>query len=303
MYSTFAVNDNATTQTGRGLGWSDIETLLLIECYATHLPLIDQSQNDHDKGVAYRNLSKEYNEKAQQKNCLPRNLEAIKNKWRLLIEGFKQEFIRRHTSGESGGFVFAPGSLYAKIDELLGDYPTIRPPITYTSHSRQFTDNRRQTPENDTNEEARQANEHVRPSMPEDMERESCRRRTGPSQPTPPSPSLSVQLTDDTPQPTLRQQAPSAPPQQGTSRQRAQPANLTSEQLGWETIQNRVSDRALDRHERTLRECMDMQIASNNTNANNLIAEMRESNAIFRRSEAQMGELLALLAHQTRDNQ
>ena len=48
---------------------------------------------------------------------------------------------------------------------------------------------------------------------------------------------------------------------------------------------------------------METHIASNNANANNMIAEMRESNAIYRRSEAQMSELLALLAHQMRNNQ
>ncbi|KAG2191041.1 hypothetical protein INT47_004034 [Mucor saturninus] len=232
--------------------------------------------------IAYRNLQKEYNEKAQHANVPPRELEPIKSKWNSLVENYKKEVTRRSTTGESGS---AADQIYDKLDGILQNYLTIRPPCTYSSQTRRFTDNTTQPPvpvptaeayplpSSSSSHPSSSTFEHVRPSMSEDLEPPTSRRRTVPPQSypprqtsplyQPPSPSFHCQpppsfqqpspasSPQQEPTPHPRQEPTHRPPQESTTRPRQPPnqpvpprlrqANLTPEQLGWEAVQNRVS--------------------------------------------------------------
>ena len=226
MFSVFSFGDTPSSQGRRGPSWSSLETMLLIECYAIYLPILESSGSDFETGEAYRNLKKEYDEKAQHANVPPRELEPIKSKWKSLVENYKKEFTRRSTTGESG---FAPDEIYDKLDEILQDYPTIRPPHIYSFQTRRFTDNTapppvpvpsaeaNPLPSSSSSHPSSSTFKHVRPSMSEDLEPPTSRRRTVPPQSSPPrqttpsyqpsSPSFYRQ-----PPPSFRQPSPSPPP-------------------------------------------------------------------------------------------
>ncbi|GAA5798768.1 hypothetical protein HPULCUR_004174 [Helicostylum pulchrum] len=61
-----------------------------------------------------------------------------KEKWKRMVRAFKEEFTRRHTTGAAGNI---PDMVYEKLEELLLQYPTILPPIAYSSYRRSFESN------------------------------------------------------------------------------------------------------------------------------------------------------------------
>ncbi|KAG2209287.1 hypothetical protein INT47_005579 [Mucor saturninus] len=214
-----------------------------------------------------------------------------------MVKDFKEEFARRPSTGESG---FESDVVYDKLEEILTKFPTILPPVTYSSHSRQFVDNTNGVNQGSSTAPAESSSvpvaEHERPAPPQELQPPSSRRRVetpspnhastatppvNPSTTSPPNPSPA-------PQPTNRS---SAPPRHPRSNVGSTPATTTSDT---EAMLNRIVDRE---HElcngtfREFREYMDSQLGRRDPTGEAIIASLNRATAALERNGDRLNEL------------
>lgn len=268
---------NTTTSTGRSHGWSSVEELLLIEAYSRHLSKLDEASSLEEKNTAQEALAVDYRNAARNQNLREKTTAQIKRKWDTLVQTFKENATRLHSTGSAGDTPLMNN--YDKLNALLGQNPTILPPNVYSSHTGEYTDIQ------DT-----EADRDSAPSSP--VPTPSFAQQVPASENTRPS------STDDEPPAQRRRIVSSTPPSSNN------PVRLTAGQLGTQSILTQINDRVLGQNQRLFAEYMDMherEMLNNTTNTNNLIAVIERGHGLLETTANQIGELIAFLRENNRN--
>ncbi|KAG2207907.1 hypothetical protein INT47_010891 [Mucor saturninus] len=235
--SSAPIEDDRT----RDPNWSVAEECLLIQVYNKNLGSLEKTKRDCEKGEKYTEMSIEHNELARRQN----------------LRNFKEEFARRQSTGESG---FEPDVVYDKLEEILTKLPTILPPVTYSSHSRQFVDSTNGVNQGSstapTETSSAPIGEHERPAPPQESQ--------------PPS---------------------SAPPRCPRSNEGSTPATTTSDT---EAMLNRIVDRGHELRNGTFRESreyMDSRLGRRDPTGEAIIASLNRATAALERNGDRLNEL------------
>lgn len=303
--SSAPIEDDRT----RGPNWSVAEECLLIQIYNKHLSSLEKTKSDHEKGEKYTEMSIEHNQLARLQNLRSRPSEEQKKKWKRMVKDFKEEFARRQSTGESG---FEPDVVYDKLEEILTKFPTILPPHTYSSHSRQFVDNTNGGNQGSSTAPAESSSvpiaEHERPAPPQESQPPSSRRRVETPPPdhvssTPPPPVNPSTTSPPNPSPAPQPTNPSsAPPRRPRSNVGSTPSTTTSDT---EAMLNRIVDREHELRNgtfREFREYMDSRLGRRDPTGEAIIASLNRATAALERNGDRLNELHNRM-HQQRPNQ
>lgn len=202
-----------------------------------------------------------------------------------MVRNFKEEFTRLNSTGESGSEV---DLVYEKMEELLRRYPTILPPHTYSSHSRQFTANLPSEQHSLPTSSQVPVVEHERPAVSPESEPPFFRRRMK----TPPLARIS-----SSPPPIVSSSTARRPNNPAASARRPQAFSLSNA----ESMLNRIVDREHELRRgqfRKFREYMERRSSRSDSTADAMIASLDRATAAIEQNGARMRELYDLFRQQ-----